>query len=250
MNELALFAGTGGGILGGKLLGWKTVCAVELDDYARRVLLARQDDGCLPHFPIWDDVRTFDGKPWRGLVDVISGGFPCQDVAAGSSTKTGIDGERSGLWSHMARIICEVGCRQVLVENSPAITARGLGRVLSDLAAMGYDARWGVFSAAEVGARHERARMFIAADRNGFVGDPRPWSFQQYGQNEDVGTLHQTVPCDCVRNWLEMARQCARMDDGATDYVDRVAAIGNGQYPAVVRLAWNTLSNAATNNQR
>lgn len=66
MNELALFAGAGGGILGGKLLGWRTVCAVELDAYCRRVLLARQRDGFLPRFPIWDDVQTFDGKPWRG----------------------------------------------------------------------------------------------------------------------------------------------------------------------------------------
>jgi DNA (cytosine-5)-methyltransferase 1 len=66
VNELALFAGAGGGILGGKLLGWRTVCAVELDAYCRRVLLARQRDGFLPRFPIWDDVQTFDGKPWRG----------------------------------------------------------------------------------------------------------------------------------------------------------------------------------------
>ena len=63
MNELALFAGAGGGILGGRLLGWRTRCAVEVDAYARSVLLARQRDGLLPAFPIWDDVRTFDGKP-------------------------------------------------------------------------------------------------------------------------------------------------------------------------------------------
>ena len=81
MNELALFAGAGGGILGGHLLGWRTVCAVEIEDYPRRVLLQRQADGFLPRFPIWDDVRTFDGKPWKGKVDVISGGFPCQDIS-------------------------------------------------------------------------------------------------------------------------------------------------------------------------
>ena len=74
MNELALFAGAGGGILGGKLLGWNTVCAVELDAYAAGVLVARQNDGLLAPFPIWDDVRTFDGRPWRGAVDVVAGG--------------------------------------------------------------------------------------------------------------------------------------------------------------------------------
>ena len=82
MNELALFAGAGGGILGGKLLGWRTVCAVEWEPYPASVLCARQNDGLLPPFPIWDDVQTFDGKPWRGIVDVVSGGFPCQDISA------------------------------------------------------------------------------------------------------------------------------------------------------------------------
>jgi DNA (cytosine-5)-methyltransferase 1 len=80
MNELHLFAGAGGGILGGILLGHTTVCAVEIEPYPRKVLLQRQRDGILPKFPIWDDVCTFDGKPWRGSVDVICGGFPCQDI--------------------------------------------------------------------------------------------------------------------------------------------------------------------------
>ena len=82
MNELALFAGAGGGILGGKLLGWRTVCAVEWEPYPASVLCARQNDGLLETFPIWDDVQTFDGHPWRGIVDVVSGGFPCQDISA------------------------------------------------------------------------------------------------------------------------------------------------------------------------
>ena len=81
MNELHLFAGVGGGILGGILLGHTTVCAVEIEPYCRRVLLQRQRDGILPKFPIWDDVCTFDGKPWRGKVDVVCGGFPCQDIS-------------------------------------------------------------------------------------------------------------------------------------------------------------------------
>lgn len=85
MNELALFAGVGGGILGGKLLGWRTICAVEKDSYAASVLVARQNDGSLEPFPVWDDVRTFDGGPWSGIVDVVSGGFPCQDISAGGS---------------------------------------------------------------------------------------------------------------------------------------------------------------------
>src|SRR6478736_7337309 len=158
MNELALFAGAGGGILGGKLLGWRTVCAVEIDAYAASVLVARQNDGCLEPFPIWDDVQTFDGNPWRNRVDVISGGFPCQDISA-AGRGDGINGERSGLWRQMARIIREVLPRFVFVENSPLLTSRGLGVVLGDLAEMGYDARWGVLGGGHIGAWHLRERI-------------------------------------------------------------------------------------------
>ena len=160
MRELALFAGGGGGILGGILLGWRTVCAVELDPYARDVLLARQRDGVLPRFPIWDDVRTFDGHRWRGHADVVSGGFPCQDISV-AGKGAGIDGERSGLWAEFARIIGEVRPRYVLVENSPMLTVRGLGRVLGDLAALGFDAEGGVLGAHHVGAPHLRDRIWI-----------------------------------------------------------------------------------------
>jgi len=163
MNELALFAGHGGGILGGCLLGWRTVCAVEIDDAARQRLIARQDDGTLQPFPVWDDVSTFDGKLWAGLVDVVSGGFPCQDISV-AGKGAGITGERSGLWREFARIIREVRPRYVLVENSPALTARGLNIVLGDLAQMGFDARWGVLGAVHAGAPHRRERIWIVGN--------------------------------------------------------------------------------------
>ena len=163
MNELALFAGAGGGILGGKLLGWRTVCAVEWEAYPASVLCARQNDGILPPFPIWDDVQTFDGHPWRGIVDVISGGFPCQDISV-AGNGDGLDGERSGMWREMARIIGEVRPRYAFVENSPMLVTRGLERVLADLTSMGYDSRWGVVSAADIGAKHKRERIWIVAN--------------------------------------------------------------------------------------
>jgi DNA (cytosine-5)-methyltransferase 1 len=162
LNELALFAGAGGGILGGKLLGWRTVCAVEWEPYPASVLCARQNDGLLPPFPIWDDVQTFDGKPWKGIVDVVSGGFPCQDISA-AGKGAGIDGERSGMWKHMARVVSEVRPRFVFVENSPMLITRGLERVLGDLTALGYDAKWTVMGAADVGANHQRDRIWIVA---------------------------------------------------------------------------------------
>jgi DNA (cytosine-5)-methyltransferase 1 len=178
MNELALFAGAGGGILAGKLLGWRTVCAVEWEPYAACVLAARQNDGLLPPFPIWDDVQTFDGKPWRGIVDVVSGGFPCQDISV-AGKGAGITGERSGMWRHMARIVGEVRPRYVFVENSPALITRGLGVVLGDLAALGYDCRWTVLGAADVGAPHQRDRFWLVAHANSL------WELQPKGSISD-----------------------------------------------------------------
>ena len=180
LNELALFAGAGGGILGGKLLGWRTVCAVEWEPYPASVLCARQNDGLLPPFPIWDDVQTFDGKPWRGIVDVVSGGFPCQDISA-AGKGAGIDGERSGMWSHMARIVGEVRPRYVFVENSPMLVTRGLERVLGDLTSLGYDTKWTVMGAADVGANHKRDRIWIKAH----LPNPDSISHAMRGNSQD-----------------------------------------------------------------
>ena len=186
MNELALFAGAGGGILGGHLLGWRTVCAVEWESYPASVLCARQNDGFLPSFPIWDDVQTFDGKPWRGIVDVVSGGFPCQDISV-AGKGNGLDGERSGMWREMARIIGEVRPKYAFVENSPMLTTRGLGTVLRDLAQLGFDAEWGVLGADEVGANHKRKRIWIVAYSNSnsnFRQKPRSAGLQNKTQRK------------------------------------------------------------------
>jgi DNA (cytosine-5)-methyltransferase 1 len=203
MNELALFAGAGGGILGGKLLGWRTVCAVEWEAYPASVLCARQNDGLLPPFPIWDDVQTFDGHPWRGIVDVISGGFPCQDISA-AGKGAGIDGERSGMWGEMARIIREVRPRFVFVENSPMLTSRGLGRVLGDLASMGFDARWGVLGAADVGANHQRDRIWIVAKWRGQLPHTqhnriRWWEQQQKSTKKEANASYTNFFHDALR---------------------------------------------------
>jgi DNA (cytosine-5)-methyltransferase 1 len=190
MNELALFSGAGGGILGGKLLGWRTVCAVEWESYPASVLCARQNDGLLETFPIWDDVQTFDGHPWRGIVDVVSGGFPCTDISS-AGKGAGIDGEASGMWREMARIIHEVRPRFVFVENSPMLTSRGLGRVLGDLAAMGFDARWGVLGAKDVGAKHQRDRIWIVATSyTNSVNDALRGDSQDYAESMGEWRVH------------------------------------------------------------
>ena len=260
LNELALFAGAGGGILGGHLLGWRTVCAVEWSTYAASVLVARQNDGVLPPFPIWDDVQTFDGRPWRGVVDVVSGGFPCQDISA-AGKGAGIDGERSGMWSHMARIIGEVRPRFVLVENSPLLVGRGLARVLGDLASLGYDASWCVLGAADIGAPHQRDRTWIVAtDADCWHGDGRAESKQRGaswagmdGKNRemaDAGVERHGAQKDQVRtrrdsivdvDWWVSEPDVGRVANGVAARVDRLKAIGNGQVPQVARVAWQIL---------
>jgi DNA (cytosine-5)-methyltransferase 1 len=165
LNTFHLFAGAGGGILADLLLGHNPIGACEIEPYPRDVLLARQRDGHLPAFPVWDDVCTLDGNPWRGTVDVLCGGFPCQDISA-AGKGAGITGERSGLWKEYARLIGEMRPRFVFAENSPLLRTRGLGVVLEDLAALGYDARWGVLGARDVGAPHKRDRMWVLAYAN------------------------------------------------------------------------------------
>jgi len=269
LNELALFAGAGGGILGGKLLGWRTVCAVEWEAYPASVLCARQNDGFLPPFPVWDDVQTFDGKPWRGIVDVVSGGFPCQDISA-AGKGAGIDGERSGMWGEMARIICEVQPRFVFVENSPMLTSRGLGRVLGDLASMGFNARWGVLGAADVGANHQRDRIWIVAKWRGQISHSqhnriRRWEQQQKSikektreisysnlpqfkregksigvQSSVTGAWHSCFDRQ-EQDWWDIEPNVGRVADGVAARVDRLKAIGNGQVPLCAATAWRIL---------
>jgi len=251
MNELALFAGAGGGILGGKLLGWRTVCAVEWEPYAAGVLAARQNDKILEPFPIWDDVQTFDGKPWRGIVDVVSGGFPCQDIS-GAGKGAGIDGERSGMWRHMARVVCETKPRWVFVENSPRLTTRGLGTILRDLAELGFDAAWSVFSAAEFGAPHNRDRIWLVAHsrqnrricsrvvphkhrKEGEGGDATKWC-QNRNRFEILSRYRKAL-----NKWLPEPEP-DRVADGVAYQVERLAATGNGQVPAVAAAAFTILS--------
>ena len=242
MNELHLFAGAGGGILGGMLLGHTPVCAVEIEPYCRKVLLQRQRDGILPRFPIWDDVKTFDGRPWRGQVDIVAGGFPCQDISAAGKGE-GISGKRSGLWGEMARIIGEVRPAFAFVENSPLLVGRGLTRVLGDLAEMGYDAKWCVLGACDAGAYHKRERIWILAHSNLYRVPERVSTARPGGQGLEV---HDSRLFQGGKNPFEpkdggFEPLLSRTRDGVAYLVDRYKAIGNGQVPAVVALAWCTL---------
>lgn len=271
MNELALFAGAGGGILAGHLLGWRTVCAVERDAYAAQVLAQRQNDGILPTFPIWSDVCSFDGKPWNGIIDVISGGFPCQDISS-AGKGAGIDGDRSGLWAEMARIIGEVRPTFVFVENSPMLVSRGLTRVVGDLAKMGYDAHWARLSASNFGAPHIRDRLWIVANANSErfafkditsglqkkvtwsgnydsqMANANSFGFEQMEQRITPGETNQGAPSQIKHSgftrrwkWWSTEPRLGRVADGVANRVDRLKATGNGQVSEVARSAFEFL---------
>ncbi len=166
MRSLHLFAGAGGGLLADLILGHTPIGAVEIDPYCCDVLRQRRDDGWFPELAVHEiDIRDFDASEYAGRVDIVAGGFPCQDISA-AGKGAGITGERSGLWREFARIIGDVRPRYVFVENSPMLTLRGLDVVLADLAALGFDAVWEVVSAAEAGAPHLRERIWILANAN------------------------------------------------------------------------------------
>jgi DNA (cytosine-5)-methyltransferase 1 len=262
MNELHLFAGAGGGILGGMLCGHTCVCAVEIEEYPRKVLLQRQRDGILPRFPIWGDVCTFDGRPWRGIVDVVCGGFPCQDISS-SGTGAGLDGERSGLWAEMLRVIGEVRPAHVLTENSPTLTTRGGLRVIAELAAMGYDSSWGIIGAKHCGGAIARDRMWIYScsreiNREGDTERKAKLYGWPYKVGRNLGDNWKTrSPVDRFVEELEQSGErrekqgkcdlppyLFRVDDGMAYELDELAAIGNGQVPVVAATAWQILKRA------
>ena len=158
MNGLDLFSGIGGISLA--LSPWvRTVAYCESDRFAQGILLSRMRSGDIDPAPIWDDVRTLE-RTMLPKIDIIHGGFPCQDISAAGRGK-GLAGERSGLFFEIVRLTKEIEPLFVFLENVPAIRTRGLSRVLRELSFLGYDCRWTVVSAAELGAPHLRKRWFL-----------------------------------------------------------------------------------------
>ncbi len=167
MNGMALCAGAGGLELGLRLaLGddYRCVLYVEREAYAAAVLVARMEDKTLDRAPVWDDLTTIDSRPWRGVVDIVSAGFPCQPWSV-AGKRQGTDDDR-WLWPDIARVIHEVRPGYVFLENVPQLVRGGLEHVLGDLATMGFDAEWDVLSAGNVGAPQGRQRLFILAYSN------------------------------------------------------------------------------------
>jgi len=190
MRSLHLCAGHGGGLLADLILGHTIIGAVERDPFAHQVLRARQASGHLPAFPIHDDVRTFDGRPLRGSVDIVAGGIPCQGFS-GAGKGLGEFDPRN-LWPDALRILKETRAPWLFIENVANLTSFDYwGVILQDLAAAGYDARWCVLSAGDVGAPHLRKRIWLLATDTGAFRlrklQPQGGVTDQRGRAGDVG---------------------------------------------------------------
>lgn len=180
---LSLCSGAGGLDLGLTIAlpGYRTVGHVERETYAAAILVARMEEAALDPAPVWDDVASFDGRPWRGAVDIVTAGYPCQPFSV-AGKRRGAEDPRH-LWPHVARIIGEVEPPFVFLENVAHHLRLGFPEVASGLVGMGYRLAAGLFTAAEVGAPHKRERLFILAIREGdeladparLLWDPLKW---------------------------------------------------------------------------
>lgn len=239
MRELSLFTGGGGGVLGTKLLGWEAVGYVEWNEYCQRLLRMRIDDGILDPAPIFSDVRAFicDGyaEAYKGMVDVITAGFPCQPFSL-AGKQAGEDDPRN-MWPATFDCIRIMRPRWALLENNPGLLAnRYIRRIFGQLAEIGYDTHWSCISAKSQGAPIERERIFIACSDslNGQEGLGNIF--------DGAGKVLERADNKCHELWLQAPSTDIGVGNGVADYMDRVTAIGNGQVPIVAATACRVLA--------
>jgi len=242
LNTFHLFAGAGGGILADLLLGHNPVGACEIEKYPRDVLLARQRDGIFPEFPIWDDICTLDGGPWKGLVDVVCGGFPCQGISIANDESKGLDDERSGLWFEQKRIIAEMEPRIAFVENSPMLVRRRLGRVIRDLSEIGYVCRWVTLGGHETGSCTDGKRIWIYATKADCFRREKVCSIQAIQPGSSASSKRQfSRAIGATWNEKYHTEMRGNLDEMARG-MEQLKSIGNGQDPVLAETAWRILS--------
>jgi len=262
MKELSLFSGAGGGVLGTQLLGWETIGYVEYNEYCQRVIRQRIEDGCLDNAPIFSDVNAFISEgyadAYKGMVGVISAGFPCQPFSVAG--KKAAEDDPRNCWPQTLDIIRRVRPRYCLLENVGGLLSRKhryFETILKDLAESGYDAWWKVISAAEVGGPHKRDRLWIVAHANhsrklqseGSKQDKWRWAGYDGEEVSDTSSerlegwelsigeeeAYTTTGSTC---WWDTEPRVGRVAHGMAHRVDRLKALGNGQVPAVAATAF------------
>ena len=240
----------------------------EIDTYCQGVLLSRQATGDIPRAPIWDDVRSLRGSDLPQKPDIICGGFPCQDIST-AGRRAGLEGERSGLFFEIMRLVDEIRPGFIFLENVPGITSKGLERVTGEITARGYDCRWEIISAAEVGAPHIRARWWLLAytscngRRQLHKGEPQCIGRSGRSTNainngaqyvmaysESAG-LQRTIRQRVVReggakgdlrcDWWTIEPDVGRVVHGLPHRVDRIRGLGNAVVPQCAKAAFKQL---------
>mgnify|MGYP007083425620 CR=1 FL=1 len=242
----------------------RPVAYCEIDPYCQSVLLQRMSEGNLPKAPIWDNIRTLSAKELP-RIDIIFGGFPCQDISIAGRQK-GLEGERSGLVFEILRLIDETKPPFVFLENVPNIRTKGAERVCKELSERGYDCRWCNLSASDVGARHKRERWFLLAHSTsqrcykrtskGIQSEGKTGKHEKLGNNGSEisnsqceglyeGHEHQTRQTTRYSwveqaNWAALANVC-RVVNALPHRVDRIKALGNSVVPLQVKTAFKML---------
>ena len=275
MNGLDLFSGIGG-IAYGLQRYVRPVAYCEIDNYCQKVLISRMFAGDLPKAPIWDDVKTLPFGDFKGRVDIITGGFPCQDISLAGRRK-GLEGERSGLFFEIMRAVDAIRPKLLFLENVPGITSKGLGEVAGEITFRGYDSRWCSLSAEEVGAPHKRNRWWLLARRTdadsepkrpsermeqerigkcSFSGDFRgsvsdthgTWELQQKGIEFEFGRRSSDV-CEersrsgpLYRGWWKSEPDVGRVANGIPSRMDRLKGLGNAVVPLQALMAFEFLA--------
>ena len=263
LNGLDLFSGIGGITLA--LSEWvRPVAYCEIDRYAQAVLLSRMAGGQLPPAPIWGDICTLrsDMLP---AIEIMYGGFPCQDIST-CGTGEGLEGKRSGLFFEILRLAKEIKPKFIFLENVPAIRTRGLDRIIEEFSTLRYDCRWGIVSAAEIGAPHIRKRWFLLAhssserrqqeSRSAYgneISDER-WAKEKNYLSSSNGKIIPNSPSQqkrtprqswefgCMeRDWWGIEPDVCRVANGIPFRVDRIKCLGNGVVPAQAREAFKRL---------
>jgi DNA (cytosine-5)-methyltransferase 1 len=247
ISAISLFSG-GGGLDEGLRDWFKPVLYCESDRFAQGVLLSRMARGEIDRAPIWDDVRTLrSGLLGAERALAIVGGFPCQDISVAGAGR-GLDGERSGLFFEVVRLVEEIKPAFIFLENVPAIRTRGGERVGKELARLGFDLRWGTLSASDVGAPHLRNRWWCLAAHTErlpcggeALADPLFPRWEGFGSKCQLGggegAWKISGPC-----WWAAEPAMGRVAHGVAHRSDRIRVLGNGVVPAQAREAFIRLA--------
>ena len=238
---LDLFSGIGGNTLA--LREWiKTIAYCEQDRHAQSVLLSRMADKSIESAPIWDDITTLSGSMFDTPIDIMFGGFPCQDISC-AGDGIGLAGKRSGLFFQIVRLAKQIQPTFLFLENVSNIRTKGMDTVIQELAQIGYDCRWTMLSAAEIGAPHKRERWFLLAYSKIFCG--RGKIQDVYSSNEKIKrsqSKHQKKLWKPITaDWWSSESDLVRVADGISFRMDRLKRLGNAVVPLQAQTAFKYL---------